>query len=187
MALKDFVSKGIRPDETSRARPAAPIVEAASPAPTAASAQRSSPPVAFLDASVGFTGTIRCRESIRIDGRCEGELYCEASVIIGEQGVLRMSIEADSVAIAGEVNGNITARRKITLEPTARVNGNLCTPGIVIQEGAKLEGRIVIGSEDAPAKSAGTQSAAKERTAPAESVPAPPRKPPTPSAPPPTS
>ena len=184
MALKDFVSKGIRPEGTSTAGPAPPIAGAA---PTSGPLQRGSPPVALLDASFEFTGTIRCRESIRIDGRCEGELYCEASVIIGEPAVLRMSIEADSVAIAGEVNGNITARRKITLEPTARVNGNLCTPGIVIQEGAKLEGRIVIGSEEAPADSAKAQPAAEQRTAPAESVAAPPRKPPTPSAPPPPS
>ncbi len=183
MALKDFVTKSIRPEETSTASPAAPVVESSRPT----SGPRSSPPAALLDASVEFTGTIRCRESIRIDGRCEGELYCEAAVIIGEQAVLHMSIEADSVAIAGEVNGNITARRKITLEPTARVSGNLSTPGIVIQEGAKLEGRIVIGSESAAAKSAGAQPAAAERAAPAQSASASSRKPPTPSAPPPTS
>ena len=183
MALKDFVSKGIRPEGTTTASSAPPIVESVRPTPS----PRSASPAALLDASVEFTGTMRCRESIRIDGRCEGELYCEATVIVGEQAVLRMSIEADSVAIAGEVNGNITARRKITLEPTALVNGNLITPGIVIQEGAKLEGRIVIGSEGAAAKSAGAQPAAVERAAPAQPAPASPRKPPTPSAPPPTS
>ena len=47
------------------------------------------------------------------------------------------------------VKGDIVARRKITLQKTARVTGDLRTPGIVIEEGAKLEGRIVIGA-DAP-------------------------------------
>ena len=50
--------------------------------------------------------------------------------------------------MSGEVRGDITARRKITLQKTARVKGNLCTPGIVIEEGARLRGRIVIGSEE---------------------------------------
>ena len=53
--------------------------------------------------------------------------------------------------IAGEVKGDIEAKRKITLEGTARVTGDLATPGIVIEEGAKLEGRIVIGGEEQPA------------------------------------
>jgi cytoskeletal protein CcmA (bactofilin family) len=48
------------------------------------------------------------------------------------------------------VKGDITARRKITLESTARVTGDLTTPGIVIQEGARLEGRIMIGGGPPP-------------------------------------
>jgi cytoskeletal protein CcmA (bactofilin family) len=165
--------------------------------------------VALLDASVEFTGTINCQESIRIDGRCKGELYSDHSVIIGEPAVLEMAIEADSVVVAGRVNGDITARRKITLERTACVNGNLCTPGIVIQEGAKLEGRIVIGSEateaqgardaaraaeaaeraaETPEKAGSTEArpAEKERPAASQGSGAKPRKP-TPTAPPPAS
>jgi len=104
-------------------------------------------PASFLDASASFTGKLSCRESLRIDGRVKGEVRCDHKVAIGETGKVRAAIEADTVVIAGEVAGDIIARRKITLEKTARVKGDLSTPGIVIQEGAKLEGRITIGSE----------------------------------------
>jgi cytoskeletal protein CcmA (bactofilin family) len=150
MALKDLVGKVSRPEAASAAPqttdPKPPPVRTPTPPP----AERYAAPVALLDASVEFTGTIRCHESIRIDGRCQGELFSDHAVIIGQPAVLQMTIEADSVVVAGEVNGNITALRKITLEPTARVRGNLCTPGIVIQEGARLEGRIVIDADAQP-------------------------------------
>jgi hypothetical protein len=64
-----------------------------------------------------------CRETLRIDGRLEGEVHCEKSVIIGEGATVRAAIEADEVAISGEVKGDISARRKITLDRTARVIG----------------------------------------------------------------
>ena len=76
-------------------------------------------------------------------------------------------IEAESVVISGEVKGDITARRKITLGKAARVTGDLRTPGIVIEEGAKLEGRIVIGPDEkvATRKAAPTRSTETPREA----------------------
>jgi cytoskeletal protein CcmA (bactofilin family) len=208
VALKDFVTKGTWSEPEPIAPPAAPPAPPVQAQPPAPAPERRSPPAALLDASVEFTGTMRCRESIRIDARCEGELHCERTVIIGEPAVLRMAITADSVVVAGQVHGDITARRKITLEPTARVTGNLRTPGIVIQEGAQLEGRIMIGDEVPGARTAHTERApgqeleraAGERPAPAtvaSAAPAAasepgapgaprPRKP-TPTAPPPVS
>ena len=137
MALKDFMGK------TGVAQPG----EAETSAPSRQPAPPGGAPATFLDASTNFSGKLKCNESLRIDGRVEGEVHCDHKVVIGEPGVVNASIEADSVVIAGQVTGDINARSKITLDKTARVTGNLCTPGIVIQEGAKLEGRIMIGSD----------------------------------------
>ena len=136
MALKDFigksedrVEKGESPD-----RPA--------------SVPRSVAPVTSVDVSTRLTGKIVCKETLRIDGRVKGEVRCEKTVIIGEQASVEASIDAESVIIFGEVKGDVAAKRKITLERTARMTGNLATPGIVIEEGAKLKGRIVIGGDE---------------------------------------
>jgi len=177
MALKDFMGK------TGTAQPAQPG-EAETPAPPRQPAPRGGAPATFLDASTNFSGKLKCSESLRIDGRVEGEVHCDHGVVIGEPGVVLASIEADTVVIAGEVKGDINARSKITLDKTARVTGNLCTPGIVIQEGAKLEGRIMIGSDagrpaEKPAAREAEKAAAKPAATPGT------RPPPGPGAPPP--
>jgi cytoskeletal protein CcmA (bactofilin family) len=141
MALKDLMGK------TGVAQPGQPV-EAETPAPPRQPAPRGGAPTTFLDASTDFSGKLKCTESLRIDGRVEGEVHCNHTLVIGEPGVVHASIQADSVVIAGQVKGDINARSKITLEKTACVTGDLCTPGIVIQEGAKLEGRIMIGSDE---------------------------------------
>ena len=154
MALKDIMNRG-----TDQPTTAATPTQA--PAPASRPAARTVAPSTCIDASTELEGTLRCRETLRVDGRVNGEVHCEKNVIIGEGATVRAAIEADEVAISGEVKGDIMARRKITLDRTARVVGDLCTPGIVIEEGAKLEGRIMIGSETAPAAKAEGKTEAK--------------------------
>ena len=138
MALKDFMNR----PEPVRAEPqTAPAPKPAAQAPAHST---------YLGASITVTGEMRCGESLRIDGKVKGEIHGDQLITIGEKGSVHAAIEGDTVVIAGEVRGDITARRKITLESTARVTGDLSTPGIVIQEGARLEGRILIGGEPPP-------------------------------------
>lgn len=138
MALKDFMTR----PEAARPEPPPP----AAPKPSVQAPVHST----YLGASISVTGELRCGESLRIDGKVKGEIHGDQLITIGEKGSVHAAIEGDTVVIAGEVQGDITARRKITLESTARVTGDLSTPGIVIQEGARLEGRIVIGGSPPP-------------------------------------
>jgi cytoskeletal protein CcmA (bactofilin family) len=65
------------------------------------------------------------------------------------------------VIVDGEVHGDIDAQSEITLRRTARVHGDLTTEGIVIERGAKLEGRITIGPATAAAPALADPAAAK--------------------------
>jgi cytoskeletal protein CcmA (bactofilin family) len=157
MALKGFKARAERVGDTlsEGSRPAA------KPAPRTVS------PSTSVDASTELEGTLRCKETLRIDGRIKGEIECEKSVLVGEGAKVLANIAADEVQISGLVQGDIVARRKITLERTAVVTGDLTTPGIVIQEGAKLKGRIMIGSDLEPVQDVKAAEEAK-RPAPAK-------------------
>jgi cytoskeletal protein CcmA (bactofilin family) len=129
---------------------AATETELPRPVLPSAPALRTAAPSTSVDASSEFEGRLRCKETLRVDGRIKGSVECEKMVLVGEGARVQASIVADEVRISGIVEGDITARRKITLERTAVVIGDLTTPGIVIEEGAKLKGRIVIGSDVEP-------------------------------------
>ena len=109
-------------------------------------------PSTFIEQGCEITGEMRFRESVRIEGRAEGELRAGGVVIVGEPAEIQASIRAETVIVHGTVDGDSRARRKITLHKTARVVGELQTAGIVIEEGARFKGCIVIGAEEeAPA------------------------------------
>ena len=118
----------------------------------------------FIDASCELSGSLRFRESVRIDGRVEGDIQGEKTVTVGESGVIQASIKCESVVIHGQVDGDIDARRNITFHKGARVNGEMRAAGIVVEEGAKFRGCIIIGEDEpapvaAPAKPAAADAA----------------------------
>jgi len=168
MALKDFMARGERGGEAVEGMPR-PVLAPGQPAPRTVS------PSTSVDASSELEGKLRCKQTLRIDGYVKGEVECERTVLVGEGARVFASIAADEVQIAGAVEGNIAARRKITLERTAIVKGDLTTPGIVIEEGAKLSGRIVIGSEAEAAVDAKAVQALKKAVAPKPSEASPPQ------------
>ncbi len=155
MAIKNLIGKSAKAEETK-------AETEASARPRVLPVARTVAPATAIDATTQLTGKLRCKETLRIDGRVKGEVRSEKTVIVGEGAVVEAAIQADAVVIAGEVKGDIAAKRKITLERTARVAGELCTPGIVIEEGAKVEGRIVIGADERSA--ANKQPASTART-----------------------
>ncbi len=111
------------------------------------------PEATYIDASCELEGQLRFDETVRIDGRVSGEIRAQKSLVVGETAVIEADIHAESVIVYGSVEGDIRVQRKITLHKTARVSGEIQTVGIVVDEGARFKGCILIGDDapDAPA------------------------------------
>lgn len=106
------------------------------------------PPTAgetFLDAGSVLTGELRFAGSVRLEGRVEGQIHAGQSVIVGEHAEIDASIEAESLEVYGTVVGDIRVARRTLLHKTARVEGEIQTAGIVVEEGAQFKGCILIG------------------------------------------
>jgi cytoskeletal protein CcmA (bactofilin family) len=119
MSIKDFMTRAERGLETA----------AEASMPTSLPAPRMVASSTSVDESSELEGRLRSKQTLRIDGRVKGEVECEKAVLVGESAKVFASIAADEVQIAGVVEGNIAARRKITLQRTAVVKGDLTTPG----------------------------------------------------------
>jgi cytoskeletal protein CcmA (bactofilin family) len=116
------------------------------PAPTAPGGL-----TAFIDQGSEFEGKLSFRDTVRIDGRFRGEIASENTLIVGESGEIEATIRSNTVAISGLVDGDVHAARKVVLHKTARVNGNVTTPCLVVEEGAVVNGTFKMASPDKPA------------------------------------
>lgn len=95
-----------------------------------------------LGAGVRFEGTLLGEGNYRVQGEVFGDSDLEGCVILDEGACWTGLLSADQVQVAGRVEGNVQARVRIELLPTAVVTGNLSSPLIAIADGAVFEGLI---------------------------------------------
>ena len=97
---------------------------------------------AFIDQGSEFEGKLSFKDTVRIDGSFTGEIRSENTLIVGETGEIQATIHSKSVMISGTVVGDVYASQRVTLHKTARVQGNMETPCLAIEDGAVFNGQI---------------------------------------------
>lgn len=95
-----------------------------------------------IAAGVRVDGTLTGRGGYLVQGEVVGSGEIDGIVVLAAGAFWQGELAADFVKVAGRIEGNVTARVKLELEPTAVVTGNLASPVIAIAEGAVYEGTI---------------------------------------------
>ena len=85
------------------------------------------------------------KESVRIDGTFFGDVNLEGSLILGEGGVIEGRTHANYAVIAGSVRGDISCETVLHVAPTARIDGDIKTNSIIVDEGGQINGRNQVG------------------------------------------
>jgi cytoskeletal protein CcmA (bactofilin family) len=101
------------------------------------------------------TGTIDVQDgTLRIDGDFEGNVNCPGgTLVIGKGGNVKADIKVSSAIVGGTVNGNIDAREKIELQAGSRLEGDIKTRRLVIDEGVFFEGTCRMSPDGKPVSS----------------------------------
>ena len=81
-------------------------------------------------------------------GSIEGECDLEGTLILQKPGQWKGDILAGNIVISGTVHGDVRAKNKLELTPTARITGDITGNTVAIAEGAIFEGNISMTRED---------------------------------------
>ncbi len=100
-------------------------------------------------AGTELTGDVVSDSNFMLEGEMHGNLSCSGKVTIGSTGKLRGNLVCVIAEINGTVDGEITVEGLLTLNETARINGDIQTTKLIIQEGATFEGSCVMKSPSA--------------------------------------
>lgn len=119
--------------------------------------------LAIVGKGMIIRGQIRSGEHFQVDGEVEGGLQLPGyDLTVGAQGRVRADVAAREVDVAGIIEGNVDATKKITVRKGGHLLGDLRTPGIVIEDGAYFKGKIeIVNSEMQEAANAAAQTSQK--------------------------
>ena len=98
--------------------------------------------VAFFGPGVECKGEIWYEGSVQIDGRLEGTVHTKGTLVIGQQAVVKASIEAGTVVCKGKIQGEVAAKEDVKLLAPGSIDGTLTTPRLSVETGGIFNGRV---------------------------------------------
>ena len=94
---------------------------------------------AYMGEDTVFNGLLNYSGTVRIDGKFEGQVITEDTLIIGETGHLTAEISAGTVICMGYVEGTVMAQ-KVEIHSTSKVVGSIKSPALHIELGGVFDG-----------------------------------------------
>lgn len=134
------------PEVPPKASDAPPVAER-KPAPTPPNVSEA---IAMIGAKVKVTGDIESSEDLLIEGEVNGTVkLADNELVIGNAGRVQANIEAKTIRIEGEVQGDIVGQERVVITTTGNVKGNVSSPRVMLEDGGRFKGSIDMGG---PAK-----------------------------------
>lgn len=123
--------------------------QAKAPQPSAATdpAARRSPATpreaAVIGPSIHIDGDLRGEEDLIIEGEVNGTVQLRNNTLtIGAQGKVSADVFAHSVYVDGYMEGDLFGSERVCIRKSAQVKGNITSPRISLEDGARFKGTI---------------------------------------------
>jgi cytoskeletal protein CcmA (bactofilin family) len=104
-----------------------------------------------IGADAKFKGELSFDKGVRIEGTFDGQISSKGALHVAEGAKVTANIEAANIRVEGECKGNLVVSEKLHLLPTAKLEGDLRTNRLEINDGAIFIGNVVVGQQAAQA------------------------------------
>ncbi|MDG0971563.1 MAG: polymer-forming cytoskeletal protein [Porticoccaceae bacterium] len=104
---------------------------------------------AMIGPGVQIEGQIVSDENLVIEGKVSGSITANSNQItVGKTGSLTANISAKVVHIEGTIKGDISGSEKVVISKTGNVLGNIQSPRVTLEDGAKFKGSIEMDPDE---------------------------------------
>ena len=118
--------------------------------------------VSIIGPGMKVVGDCTSDGTIRVEGRVDGSVSASKSVVVGKDGMVKGDISTQDAIIAGKVSGSVSAESRIELQATCRVQGDIRSRRVKLDEGGQVDGQLHMGASSggSSSKAAPTPSSA---------------------------
>jgi len=112
-------------------------------APENKTANTTSSQLASIGPSIHFKGELTGEEGLIIDGRVEGTIDLKGNqLIVGNNGKIKADVFAQTIIVNGSLTGELHGKERVHISKTGKVQGNIFSPRVSLEDGAKFKGSI---------------------------------------------
>jgi cytoskeletal protein CcmA (bactofilin family) len=99
----------------------------------------------LIGAHLAIEGTIQGSGHVRIAGRFTGDVNVDGNLTIEPGAVVNGGVTANSVVIAGELQGNVVQAASVELLASGVLVGDLRAGSLVVVAGSRMRGHVEFG------------------------------------------
>jgi cytoskeletal protein CcmA (bactofilin family) len=126
--------------------------------PPRSSSAATSREAAVIGPSIHIDGDVRGEEDLLIEGEVSGTVNLKNnSLTIGPQGKVRADVYAHSIYVDGYLEGDLVGSERVNVRKSATVRGNITSPRVSLEDGAKFKGAIEMDPQAAQNVNRGAQ------------------------------
>ena len=113
----------------------------------------STPGLVNIGANISIKGQIQGDEDLVIEGKIEGTIHLQNHALhLGPKCHVSAEIRAKTITVEGQVDGDIYSSERLEIRKSGRVTGNIVTPRLALEDGARLKGSVDMEREAAGQK-----------------------------------
>jgi cytoskeletal protein CcmA (bactofilin family) len=97
-----------------------------------------------LNSDVEVKGTLKFSGELTFDGKVDGDINSDGVLTLGDNAVVKGTLDVGSVIVRGKITGNIIAKDKIELKAKTELFGDVRAAKLVIEEGVTFVGKTEV-------------------------------------------
>jgi len=102
-----------------------------------------------LGKTTGFTGLLKFKTTLRIQGSFRGTIEAEGDLIVDKEAVVEADhITVSSLTVFGSISGTVHALNKVDMMSGAKVHGDVTASKLRIADGVLFEGKCKMTNID---------------------------------------
>jgi len=97
-----------------------------------------------------FEGVLRTKSDTIINGKVIGKIFVEGRLVVNPDGFVEGEVNATNADIAGKIKGDVNCDERLSLKSGGRVDGNISTKKLSVEDGAAFTGKCTMTIMEAP-------------------------------------
>ena len=118
--------------------------------------------VTIVGTGARLEGNVVSAGNLRIDGQVKGQINADGDVTLSPQSQVEADIRAQNVSVAGKFKGNVVVKGKAHLARGGRIDGNITSKTLVVEEGGIFHGQSIMDGGGTPAQTQQGKAASGE-------------------------
>lgn len=129
-----------KPPDAGAPAPAEPLPAPAAAATPAAPAPPRTDGGLRIGRGIRLEGKLTFSGTVRIDATFQGSIVTDGVLVVGEHAQVDAEITCGSLVVEGTLRGDVKAKETVELRSSALMQGDVESPALTIDRGARFEG-----------------------------------------------